>query len=87
MGFGNARTPDPKTGRCPHSVSGSDHGRCADRLVGRRAFAIWIMSLFGAHELALISVSVALPYLALYWVGTNRRRIGVIAVVSCGDDT
>ncbi|MBT8411792.1 MAG: cyclic nucleotide-binding domain-containing protein, partial [Octadecabacter sp.] len=45
---------------------------------------IWVMSAFGAHELAVISVSVALPYLA--YIGSEQviGASGVIAVVAAG---
>ena len=44
--------------------------------------AIWIMTIFARYELAVISVSIALPYLA-YIVGEQSvGASGVIAVVS-----
>uniref|UniRef100_UPI0035697DAB cation:proton antiporter n=1 Tax=Phaeovulum sp. TaxID=2934796 RepID=UPI0035697DAB len=46
--------------------------------------AVWIMALFGRHELALISVSVALPYLAYIGAEQSIGASGVIAVVAAG---
>ncbi len=46
--------------------------------------AIWIMALFGRHELAVISVSVALPYLAYIGAEQSIGASGVIAVVAAG---
>ncbi|MFZ1470001.1 MAG: cation:proton antiporter, partial [Paracoccaceae bacterium] len=43
--------------------------------------AIWIMALFGRYELAVISVSIALPYLAYIVAEQSVGASGVIAVV------
>lgn len=43
--------------------------------------AIWIMALFARHELAVISVSIALPYLAYIVAEQSVGASGVIAVV------
>ncbi|KIN71964.1 cation:proton antiporter [Sulfitobacter guttiformis] len=83
MGFVMLGTPDPELGSAlaqfPVLIAG---GALTGWLAAR--VAIWIMSLFGAHELALISVSVALPYLA--YIGSEQLvgASGVIAVVAAG---
>jgi CPA1 family monovalent cation:H+ antiporter len=83
MGFVMLGTPDPKLGdaltQFPVLIMG---GALTGWLAAR--IAIWIMSLFGAYELALISVSVALPYLA--YIGSEQivGASGVIAVVAAG---
>jgi CPA1 family monovalent cation:H+ antiporter len=46
--------------------------------------AVWIMALFARHELALISISVALPYLAYIVAEQSIGASGVIAVVAAG---
>ncbi|WP_339748367.1 cation:proton antiporter [uncultured Maricaulis sp.] len=46
--------------------------------------AVWIMARFAAHELALISISVALPYLAYIGAEQSIGASGVIAVVVAG---
>lgn len=43
--------------------------------------AIWIMALFGRYEQAVISVSIALPYLAYIFAEQSVGTSGVIAVV------
>ncbi|PKP84289.1 MAG: sodium:proton antiporter [Alphaproteobacteria bacterium HGW-Alphaproteobacteria-2] len=45
---------------------------------------IWLMALFGRYELALMSVSVALPYLAFVLAEQSIGASGVIAVVTSG---
>ncbi len=45
---------------------------------------VWIMALFGSHERAQISVSVALPYLAYIGAEQVFGASGVIAVVAAG---
>ncbi|OSP53759.1 cation:proton antiporter [Pseudoruegeria sp. SK021] len=45
---------------------------------------VWLMSLFGRHELAQISISVALPYLAYIVAEQAVGASGVIAVVAAG---
>ncbi|WP_341864171.1 cation:proton antiporter [Gymnodinialimonas sp. 57CJ19] len=44
--------------------------------------AIWIMALFGRYELAVISISIALPYLAYIFAEQSVGASGVIAVVA-----
>ncbi|OWU84396.1 sodium:proton antiporter [Oceanicola sp. 22II-s10i] len=46
--------------------------------------AVWVMSLFARHELAQISISVALPYLAYIGAEQSIGASGVIAVVAAG---
>ena len=46
--------------------------------------AIWVMAMFGRHEMAQISVSVALPYLAYIGAEQSIGASGVIAVVAAG---
>jgi hypothetical protein len=45
---------------------------------------IWVMSLFSQHELAQISISIALPYLAYIGAEQSIGASGVIAVVTAG---
>ncbi|MGB3242934.1 MAG: cation:proton antiporter [Sulfitobacter sp.] len=83
MGFVMLGVPDPELGdalaRFPILIAGGAlTGWMASRI------AIWIMALFGAHELALISVSVALPYLAYIGAEQSIGASGVIAVVAAG---
>ncbi|KKM20836.1 hypothetical protein LCGC14_1641480 [marine sediment metagenome] len=83
MGFVMRGVPDPELGaalaRFPVLIGGG-------ALVGWFAarVAVWIMALFGRHELALISVSVALPYLAYIGAEQSIGASGVIAVVAAG---
>ncbi|MFP7673810.1 cation:proton antiporter [Marivita sp. S0852] len=83
MGFVMFGVPDPKLGdalaQFPVLIAG---GALTGWLAAR--IAIWVMAVFGAHELALISVSVALPYLA--YIGSEQivGASGVIAVVVAG---
>ena len=83
MGFVMLGVPDPKLSEALAQfpvliLGGAVTGWLAARI------AIWIMALFSAHELALISVSVALPYLA--YIGSEQLvgASGVIAVVAAG---
>ena len=46
--------------------------------------AVWVMALFARHELAQISISVALPYLAYIGAEQSIGASGVIAVVAAG---
>ncbi|WP_187429309.1 K(+)/H(+) antiporter NhaP2 [Roseobacter fucihabitans] len=83
MGFVMIGVPDPRLGEAlaqfPVLIAGGVlTGWFAARL------AIWIMALFSAHELALISVSVALPYLAYIGAEQMVGASGVIAVVAAG---
>ncbi|QYX57161.1 cation:proton antiporter [Roseovarius sp. SCSIO 43702] len=75
-----AGAPDPSVGdalaRFPVLlVGGVITGWIAARI------AIWIMSLFARYELAVISVSIALPYLAYIVAEQSVGASGVIAVV------
>lgn len=83
MGFVMLGVPDPELGdalaRFPVLIAG---GAFAGWLAAR--IAIWIMASFGAHELALISISVALPYLAYIGAEQSIGASGVIAVVAAG---
>ncbi|MDD9716641.1 cation:proton antiporter [Dinoroseobacter sp. PD6] len=83
MGFVMMGVPDPRLGEAlgqfPILIAG---GALTGWLAAR--VAVWIMALFRAHELAMISVSVALPYLA--YIGSEQvvGASGVIAVVAAG---
>lgn len=83
MGFVMLGVPDPKLGdalaRFPHLIAG---GALAGW--GAARVAVWIMALFGRHELAQISISVALPYLAYIGAEQTIGASGVIAVVAAG---
>ncbi|HEY9039459.1 MAG TPA: cation:proton antiporter [Roseovarius sp.] len=46
--------------------------------------AVWVMAAFGRYELAQISISVALPYLAYIFAEQSVGASGVIAVVVAG---
>ncbi len=46
--------------------------------------AVWVMSAFGRYELAQVSISVALPYLAYIVAEQSVGASGVIAVVVAG---
>ncbi|WP_342069335.1 cation:proton antiporter [Yoonia algicola] len=83
MGFVMLGVPDPKLGEAlrqfPVLIAG---GAVTGWLAAR--VTIWLMALFRAHELAMISVCVALPYLA--YIGSEQivGASGVIAVVAAG---
>ena len=83
MGFVTLGTPDPRLSdalaQFPVLIAG---GALTGWLAAR--IAIWIMALFGRHELALISVSVTLPYLAYIGAEQIVGASGVIAVVTAG---
>lgn len=83
MGFVMLGEPNPELGNAlaqfPVLIAG---GALTGWLAAR--VAIWIMAIFGAHELALISVSVALPYLAYIGAEQSVGASGVIAVVAAG---
>ncbi len=83
MGFVMLGVPDPELGdalaRFPILIAG---GALTGWLAAR--IAIWIMALFSSHHLALISVSVALPYLAYIGAEQIIGASGVIAVVAGG---
>ena len=45
---------------------------------------VWVMALFSRHELAQLSISVALPYLAYIGAEQSVGASGVVAVVAAG---
>jgi CPA1 family monovalent cation:H+ antiporter len=83
MGFVMLGVPDPELGsalaRFPVLIAG---GALTGWLAAR--VAVWIMALFSRHERALISISVALPYLAYIGAEQMVGASGVIAVVAAG---
>ena len=83
MGFVMLGVPDPSLGdaaaRFPLLIGG---GAVVGWLAAR--VAVWVMALFGRHELAMISISVALPYLAYIGAEQSIGASGVIAVVAAG---
>ncbi len=83
MGFVMLGVPDPSLGdalaRFPVLIAG---GAFVGWLAAR--VAVRIMALFSQHELAQISVSVALPYLAYIGAEQSIGASGVIAVVVAG---
>jgi CPA1 family monovalent cation:H+ antiporter len=83
MGFVMLGVPDPNLGdalvRFPVLIFG---GAVAGWFAAR--IAIWLMALFARFELAQISVSVALPYLAYIGAEQLIGASGVIAVVAAG---
>lgn len=83
MGFVMLGIPDPDLpealARFPVLIAGGAFtGWFAARL------AVWLMAQFGRHELAQISISVALPYLAYIGAEQSIGASGVIAVVAAG---
>ena len=83
MGFVMLGIPDPDLGdalaRFPYLIAG---GALTGWLAAR--IAVWVMALFSRHELAQISISVALPYLAYIVTERGVEASGVIAVVAAG---
>ena len=83
MGFVMLGVPDPSLGnalaRFPLLIAG---GAFSGWLAAR--IAIWVMALFRRFELAQISISVALPYLAYIGAEQSIGASGVIAVVTAG---
>lgn len=83
MGFVMLGVPDPDLGealsRFPLLIAG---GAFTGWLAAR--IAVRVMALFSRHELAQISVSVALPYLAYIVAEQSIGASGVIAVVAAG---
>ncbi len=83
MGFVMLGLPDPNLGdalaRFPLLIAG---GAFTGWLAAR--VAVWVMALFSRHELAQISISVSLPYLAYIIAEQSIGASGVIAVVAAG---
>ncbi|EPX83507.1 cation:proton antiporter [Salipiger mucosus] len=83
MGYVMLGVPDPELGdalaRFPALIAG---GAVAGWLAAR--IAVRIMALFRRHELAQLSISVALPYLAYIGAEQLVGASGVIAVVAAG---
>ncbi|MFN3210148.1 MAG: cation:proton antiporter [Roseovarius sp.] len=83
MGFVMLGVPDPTLGdalaRFPLLVAG---GAFTGWLAAR--IAVWFMALFSRFELAQISISIALPYLAYIGAEQSVGASGVIAVVAAG---
>jgi CPA1 family monovalent cation:H+ antiporter len=83
MGFVMLGMPDPTLGNAlaqfPLLILG---GALIGWLAARTA--VWVMSMFGRYELAQISISVALPYLAYIIAEQSVGASGVIAVVVAG---
>jgi len=83
MGFVMLGVPDPALGdtftRFPVLIAG---GALVGWFMAR--VAVWLMSMFSEYELAQISISVALPYLAFIGAEQSIGASGVIAVVVAG---
>ncbi|WP_094023823.1 cation:proton antiporter [Maliponia aquimaris] len=83
MGFVMLGVPDPDLGdalaQFPLLIAG---GALTGWLAAR--LAVWVMALVWRHELAQISISVALPYLAYIGAEQTVGASGVIAVVVAG---
>ncbi|MBM2293054.1 cation:proton antiporter [Sulfitobacter pseudonitzschiae] len=83
IGFVMLGVPDPNLSealmRFPVLIAG---GALTGWLAAR--LAVWIMALFNGHELAQISISVALPYLVYIGAEQSIGASGVIAVVTAG---
>ena len=83
MGFVMFGIPDPGFGdalaRFPILIAG---GALTGWLAAR--VAVWVMALFSRHDLAQLSISVALPYLAYIVAEQSVGASGVIAVVVAG---
>lgn len=83
MGFVMLGVPDPSLpdalARFPVLILG---GALAGWLAARAA--LWLMKMLSGHELALMSVSVALPYIAYIGAEQMIGASGVIAVVAAG---
>ena len=85
MGFVTLGMPDPRLGEALAQFPVLIAGGALTGLLGAR-LAVWVMSLVGRHELALISISVALPYLTYIGAEQLVGASGVIAVVRSGPD-
>lgn len=83
MGFVMLGLPDPDLAdalaRFPLLIFG---GAVTGWLLAR--IAVWLMGLFRRHELAQVSISAALPYLAYIISEQSVGASGVIAVVASG---
>ncbi len=83
MGFVMLGVPDPELGealgRFPMLIAG---GALCGWILAR--IAVRVMSLFSHHELAQLTISVALPYLAYIGAEQTIGASGVIAVVAAG---
>ncbi|MFD1510191.1 cation:proton antiporter [Lacimonas salitolerans] len=83
MGFVMLGVPDPSLGdaltRFPVLIAG---GALTGWVAAR--VAVWIMALFNRFELAQVSISIALPYLAYIGAEQSIGASGVIAVVAAG---
>ncbi|MGQ3489347.1 cation:proton antiporter [Roseovarius pacificus] len=83
MGFVMLGTPDPSLtdalARFPLLIAG---GAFTGWMIAQ--ISVRIMALFSNHELAVISISVALPYLAYVVAEQSVGASGVIAVVAAG---
>ncbi|NDR56249.1 cation:proton antiporter [Aliiruegeria sabulilitoris] len=83
MGYVMLGVPDPTLGdalgRFPYLIAG---GAVTGWLAAQ--FAVWLMALFARHEMAQLSISVALPYLAYIVAEQSIGASGVIAVVAAG---
>lgn len=83
MGFVMRGVPDPSLaaamGQFPMLLLG---GALTGVVLGRAT--MWVMGLFGNHELANLSISVALPYVAYITADQILDASGVIAVVAAG---
>lgn len=83
MGFVMLGVPDPTFRdalvRFPVLIAG---GALTGWFAAR--IAVWMMAIFGNHERAQISISVALPYLAFIGAEQSVGASGVIAVVVAG---
>jgi CPA1 family monovalent cation:H+ antiporter len=83
MGFVMLGVPDPElsdaVAKFPVLIAG---GALTGWLAAR--LAVWIMAVVNQHELAQLSISVALPYLAYIGAEQMIGASGVIAVVAAG---
>ncbi|TNF19368.1 MAG: cyclic nucleotide-binding domain-containing protein [Rhodobacteraceae bacterium] len=83
MGFVMLGVPDPNLGdalaQFPRLILG---GALTGWLLARAAG--WVMAMFSRHELAQVSISVALPYLTYISAEQTIGASGVVAVVAAG---
>ncbi|PZX14004.1 cation:proton antiporter [Celeribacter halophilus] len=83
MGFVTLGQPDPKLSdalaQFPVLIVG---GALTGWFLAR--VAVWLMAIFANHELAQLSISVALPYLVYIGAEQSVGASGVIAVVAAG---